>query len=436
MLSKLFRPQVMIPTATVSATGGIGLLGGSLGILSWDWVLFMIVGVVLLVLIFLLAWWIMRRQQAASLSEELVKRQERNLASASPQEKSNLQPIIEEFRKNIAYLRSLKKKNGIPAIYYLPWYLIIGAPSSGKSVLLKGSNFKFCVNDTPLKEGGTLHCDWWFTNQGIFFDTAGRLSIQQSGAADKKEWEQLLRLLRRFRRKRPVDGIIITVEANFLLDKTEREIQAYARQMRERIDETTRHLRLRMPIFVAVTKCDLVEGFKEFFDSLPESALGQILGWTNETLVYEGTEQAEEAYRTIADRLRGLRPAFLEQANSRETRRVMFPFPESFENLGEPLVSFLDGLFRGDMHWRSPMLAGFYVSSRTPEGATPASPRTPASATSWARSARPRTRWTSSTAIRSSATGVSTREGACAPTRGRCSARISRSTSGPASAPC
>ncbi len=370
MLSKLFRPQVMIPTATVSATGGIGLLGGSLGILSWDWVLFMIVGVVLLVLIFLLAWWIMRRQQAASLSEELVKRQERNLASASPQEKSNLQPIIEEFRKNIAYLRSLKKKNGIPAIYYLPWYMIIGAPSSGKSVLLKGSNFKFCVNDTPLKEGGTLHCDWWFTNQGIFFDTAGRLSIQQSGAADKKEWEQLLRLLRRFRRKRPVDGIIITVEANFLLDKTEREIQAYARQMRERIDETTRHLRLRMPIFVAVTKCDLVEGFKEFFDSLPESALGQILGWTNETLVYEGTEQAEEAYRTIADRLRGLRPAFLEQANSRETRRVMFPFPEEFENLGEPLVSFLDGLFRGDMYSRSPMLAGFYFTSGTQEGTT------------------------------------------------------------------
>ncbi len=370
MLSRLFRPQVLIPTMTVSATGGIGLLGGSLGILSWDWVLFLIIGVVVLVLLFLLAWWIMRRQQARSLSEELVKRQERNLATASPHEQSDLRPVIEDFRKNIAYLRSLKKKNGIPAIYYLPWYMIIGAPSSGKSVLLKGTGFKFCVNDTPLKEGGTLHCDWWFTNQGIFFDTAGRLSVQQAGAADRKEWEQLLKLLRRFRRKRPVDGIIITVEANFLLGKTEREIQAYARQMRERIDETTKSLRLRMPIFVAVTKCDLVEGFKEFFDTLPESALGQILGWTNETLVYEGTEQVQEAYRAIAGRLSALRPAFLEAANSRETRRLMFPFPEEFENLGDPLAGFLDGLFRGDMYSRSPMLAGFYLTSGTQEGTT------------------------------------------------------------------
>jgi type VI protein secretion system component VasK len=370
MLAKLFRPQVFIPAAAVSATTGVGLLGGGLGILSWDWVLFLVIGVVLLVAVFLVAWWVVRRQQAAGLSDELVKRHERNVAGASPQERANLQPITEDFRRNIAFLRSLKKKNGIPAIYYLPWYMIIGAPSSGKSVLLRGSGFKFCVNDSPLKEGGTLHCDWWFTNQGIFFDTAGRLTTGQGGAADKREWEQLLKLLRRFRRKRPVDGIIATVEANFLLGKTEREIQAYARQVRERIDETTRFLRLRMPIFIVVTKCDLVDGFKPFFDALPEGALGQILGWTNETLVYDKPEQIEEAYGAISERLRGLRPALMEEANSRELRRQMFPFPEEFDNLGDPLVSFLDGVFRGDMYSRSPMLAGFYFTSGTQEGTT------------------------------------------------------------------
>jgi type VI protein secretion system component VasK len=370
MLTRLFRPHVVLPTAALSATGVIGFFGGSLGILSWDTVVFILVTVVALVAVFLLAWWILRRQQARGLSDELMRRQERNLASANPERKANLQPITEEFRRNIDFLRKMKKKNGIPAIYYLPWYMIIGAPASGKSVLLKGSGFRFCVNDTPLKEGGTLHCDWWFTNQGIFLDTAGRLTVHEGGAADRTEWEALLRLLRRFRGKRPVDGIIVTVGANFLLEKTEREIQAYARQVRERIDRSTEFLRIRMPVFVAVTKCDLVDGFKEFFDALPEAALSQILGWTNETMAFEGTEQVEEAFRGIADRCRDLRPMVLETEGSREKRRQMYPFPEEFENLGEPLLSFVEGLFREDMYTRSPALAGLYFTSGTQEGTT------------------------------------------------------------------
>lgn len=370
MIAKLFRPQVLLPAVALPGTAMLLLFGGSLGVLSWEQVFFWLAVAVFVAALGLVVVWLLRRQQAQGLSEELMRRQERNLATASPDRKANLQPITDEFRRNIDFLRKLKKKNGIPAVYYLPWYMIIGAPASGKSVLLKGSGFRFCVNDTPLKEGGTLHCDWWFTNQGIFLDTAGRLTVHEGGAADRTEWEQLLKLLRRFRRKRPIDGIMVTVAANDLLEKSERDLQAYARIVRERIDRVTEALKLRVPIFVLVTKCDLVEGFKEYFDALPEGALGQIVGWTNETLTYEGEEQVAETLGALAERLADLRPAFLEAASSREQRRRMFPFPEEFDNVREPLSAFVDALFRADMYTRAPALAGVYITSGTQEGTT------------------------------------------------------------------
>src|SRR6266704_5092770 len=105
MLSRIFRPQVLIPTAAITTTGVIGFFGGSLGILSWETVIFILLAVVILAAFGLLVFWIVRRQRAQGLSDELVRRQERNVASASPDRRANLQPITADFRKNIDFLR-------------------------------------------------------------------------------------------------------------------------------------------------------------------------------------------------------------------------------------------------------------------------------------------------------------------------------------------
>src|SRR6185436_9073050 len=101
-------------------------------------------------------------------------------------------------------------------IYQLPWYVFIGAPGAGKTTALLHSGLRF-----PLAErlgtapvagiGGTRQCDWWFTDQAVFIDTAGRYTTQDShAAADAREWHRFLQLLRRYRPIQPSNGVIVT----------------------------------------------------------------------------------------------------------------------------------------------------------------------------------------------------------------------------------
>src|SRR5678809_1739494 len=68
-------------------------------------------------------------------------------------------------------------------LYELPWYLIIGAPGSGKTTALRHSGLKFPLADVAGEDairgvGGTRNCDWWFTDQAVLIDTAGRFTTQ------------------------------------------------------------------------------------------------------------------------------------------------------------------------------------------------------------------------------------------------------------------
>ena len=45
--------------------------------------------------------------------------------------------------------------------------------------------------------GGTRLCDWWFTENAVLIDTAGRYTTQDSDAAvDRAGWDAFLDLLK------------------------------------------------------------------------------------------------------------------------------------------------------------------------------------------------------------------------------------------------
>ena len=67
-------------------------------------------------------------------------------------------------------------------LYNLPWYAFIGAPGAGKTTALINSGLRFPLADRLGREavrgvGGTRNCDWWFTDEAVFLDTAGRLML-------------------------------------------------------------------------------------------------------------------------------------------------------------------------------------------------------------------------------------------------------------------
>src|SRR4029453_18566318 len=112
---------------------------------------------------------------------------------------------------------------GRPYVYQLPWYVIIGAPGAGKTTALVNSGLEFPlaahVGEKVLRGiGGTRNLDWWFASEAVLIDTAGRYTTHSSPReADRKAWLRFSRLMRRYRPRQPINGVLLTLSVSDLL---------------------------------------------------------------------------------------------------------------------------------------------------------------------------------------------------------------------------
>ncbi|MDR6356349.1 type VI protein secretion system component VasK [Pseudomonas psychrotolerans] len=111
----------------------------------------------------------------------------------------------------------------------LPHYLLLGPEGAGKTSLLDFSGLEFPLNVERSRltrnVSGTRYCDWYFAEQGVLLDTAGRYLTQGDTTVDGSAWLTLLQLLRRQRRTRPLNGILVTVPAERLASGNEVELE-------------------------------------------------------------------------------------------------------------------------------------------------------------------------------------------------------------------
>ena len=142
--------------------------------------------------------------------------------------------------KLTAALALLKKASGSRGyLYEQPWYAIIGPPGAGKTTALLNAGLKFPLaaemgQSAIAGVGGTRMCDWWFTEDAVLIDTAGRYTTQDSDAAvDKAGWEAFLDLLRRTRARQPLNGVIVAIAMSDIAAAPQAERLSPARYPRE-----------------------------------------------------------------------------------------------------------------------------------------------------------------------------------------------------------
>ncbi|MES2770664.1 MAG: type VI secretion system membrane subunit TssM, partial [Pseudomonadota bacterium] len=220
--------------------------------------------------------------------------------------------------------------------------------------------------------GGTRNCDWWFTDEAVLLDTAGRYTTQDSFAeVDASAWKGFLKLLKQHRRRRPINGVIVALSVTDLLQQNEQQRSAQALVIRQRIQELHEHLGIRFPVYVMVTKCDLLAGFLEFFGDLNREERAQVLGITfpladslgdaalSNFLTEFGALETQLQLRVI-DRMQSERDP--------ERRALIYGFPQQFSSLAGVLDSFLTTTFQANNFEESALLRGVYFTSGTQEG--------------------------------------------------------------------
>ena len=169
-------------------------------------------------------------------------------------------------------------------IYKLPWYVIIGESGSGKTEAIRHSEIDFPpgLNKEHQGTGGTVNMDWWFTNRGVILDTAGSMVFPEAGAGETPEWQEFLRLLKKARPQCPVNGLFLVLSIESLIKDSADRISQKASRLAQHLDLIQRTLDVRFPVYLLVTKSDLLIGFREFFDSIEDPLLQhQMFGWSN-----------------------------------------------------------------------------------------------------------------------------------------------------------
>jgi type VI secretion system protein ImpL len=276
-------------------------------------------------------------------------------------------------------IEELKKSRGKGAtdLYRLPWYVIIGPPGSGKTTVLVNSGLNFPLARKFGKEalrgvGGTRNCDWWFTDKAILLDTAGRYTTQDSNSrADAAGWVAFLQLLRKFRGRQPINGVIVAMSASDLLTCAEPERERHVTAIRERLDEISRTLGIHVPVYFLVTKCDLVAGFSEFFEELGQEARAQVWGTTFPIEATESGRAAElfaSEFERLLERLQQRVFTRLEAERDARRRVGILAFPQQMAALGPLLSELVKRVFTSTDFDSRILLRGVYFTSGTQEG--------------------------------------------------------------------
>ncbi len=266
------------------------------------------------------------------------------------------------------------------SVYELPWYMIIGAPGSGKSTALLNSGLEFPLKsemglDSVKGVGGTRYCDWWFTNRAVIIDTAGRYTTQESGdKRDAKGWKSFLGLLRKYRSRQPINGVILSVSVADLLEQTPTERQLHARALKQRVQELRNRLGVVFPVYVLLTKFDLLEGFSDTFAMLSEQERDEVFGITFDLHSVRDPEQLpvvfEQEFDGLLERLSHFLLHRLQQERTPETRRRIYQFPKQVALLKAPLWNLMKEVFFPSAYEDVPLLRGIYLVSSEQDGRT------------------------------------------------------------------
>lgn len=252
----------------------------------------------------------------------------------------------------------------------LPWYLLLGAENSGKTSLLKTKELSLAaIDNQPMQKNTTptAYCDWWFGQEAVFLDMSGSLVLPDDPKNDSHLiWNTFISLLHRYRRTRPVDGIILCIDLHEFQAKQRGQRQLQIDILRHRIQTFTK-FQSTLPIYLIFTKCDRIPGFTDSFNALSPEDCQQPFGISLPLGIIQQSfpHQLEEKFNAFLQRLNQQLLGRLHREHNIEKRAQIKNFPLQLEALKRDIIN-----LAAQLHSTKASFGGIYFTSSAQDGNT------------------------------------------------------------------
>ncbi len=268
---------------------------------------------------------------------------------------------VRDRKRAVLALFKSRGLRGYRSRYRVPLFVVLGPGGSGKSSILKRSGFDL---GNGVRIGNSV---WWVGDKAIFVEA-------QLGAGHETVID-LAALLSAVRPNLPLNGILLVLAPADLALTDSIEYETLTQATTESIREIERRARRRYPVYLMLSKIDLVPGFREFFDRHEPQERQQAWGFGMPFAGLANPLSGEAGAEAITDGFRGILAALrlrLIEWLSREGDPVRSGRIESFgaqiatiPDTVRPMIEAL--LPESRSEWKGAALRGVFLTSARQE---------------------------------------------------------------------
>lgn len=267
-------------------------------------------------------------------------------------------------------------------LYSLPWYLVLGLENAGKTSLINRSGQNFALSSVMRASGqkseNPYSFDWWIGDESVLIDPDGELLTQgnrnqdNDGELERRLWLNFVNWLEKTRSRRPLNGIVLALDISHLATSTASERKAYANLLRARIRELMETLAMRLPVYITLTKLDLLYGFEPFFKHYSKSQRDEVLGFTFSLESVDNLdhwlEEFSKDYGQFVSKINELFPHAVAEPLEQEERDAIYSFTRQMSGLQDILKDFFQDALSSDQFSTSALVRGAYFTSVYQQG--------------------------------------------------------------------
>jgi len=278
---------------------------------------------------------------------------------------------IKELRKTFYKALNIIKtnhiyKNRASHNYELPWYLVLGGDDAEHKAILDNSGLDFPVNieyrddDAETKS----YFKWFFSEEGVFVSVPKQYITLDKNSTSNPIWLEFLRLFKKERWRRPINGIILSINAQDILKNDELDSNEFAKVVREKLHGISQTFSAKIPIYMMVTGTNVVPGFTHFFNTLTSEEKREVLGVTFKDHIEEISQELIEV--NMSNLIQKLEYETLESIHNSwepKERKDIFLFLDQFQLFLGKVSHFSNKIFSKSRYSTPLMLRGIYFSN-------------------------------------------------------------------------